>query len=170
MSALRHSFGEREQTKPRVLDRRCTRGRSRRARRHHVPGDNPRRCPRCRPARRPITWRARRLARRRAPLQEVRAESGLDDRELADGDRLETGSLIGRLAGPMRSLLAIERTALNFLQRLSGIAILDRALRRRGPRHARHHLRHAQDNSGLAFSREIRSPLRRRIQSPIRPL
>jgi nicotinate-nucleotide pyrophosphorylase (carboxylating) len=41
-----------------------------------------------------------------------------------DGDELESGSLIGRLAGPMRSLLAIERTALNFLQRLSGIASL----------------------------------------------
>ena len=43
---------------------------------------------------------------------------------LADGDRLENGSLIGQLAGPMRSLLAMERTALNFLQRLSGIATL----------------------------------------------
>jgi nicotinate-nucleotide pyrophosphorylase (carboxylating) len=43
---------------------------------------------------------------------------------LADGDRLEQGSLIGQMAGPMRSLLAIERTALNFLQRLSGIATL----------------------------------------------
>ena len=42
----------------------------------------------------------------------------------ADGDRLEPGSLIARLAGPMRSLLAMERTALNFLQRLSGIATL----------------------------------------------
>ncbi|HKI18589.1 MAG TPA: nicotinate-nucleotide diphosphorylase (carboxylating), partial [Isosphaeraceae bacterium] len=42
----------------------------------------------------------------------------------ADGDPLERGSLIARLAGPMRSLLAWERTALNFLQRLSGIATL----------------------------------------------
>ena len=44
--------------------------------------------------------------------------------ELADGDRVERGSVVGRLAGPMRSLLAIERTALNFLQHLSGIASL----------------------------------------------
>ncbi len=44
--------------------------------------------------------------------------------KLADGDRVERDSLIGRLTGPMRSLLAIERTALNFLQRLSGIASL----------------------------------------------
>jgi nicotinate-nucleotide pyrophosphorylase (carboxylating) len=43
---------------------------------------------------------------------------------LADGDRLEKGSLIGELAGPVQSLLAMERTALNFLQRLSGIATL----------------------------------------------
>ena len=42
----------------------------------------------------------------------------------SDGDLLESGSLVGLLAGPMRSLLAIERTALNFLQRLSGIATL----------------------------------------------
>jgi nicotinate-nucleotide pyrophosphorylase (carboxylating) len=42
----------------------------------------------------------------------------------ADGDRLEPGTVVARLAGPMRSLLALERTALNFLQRLSGIATL----------------------------------------------
>lgn len=43
---------------------------------------------------------------------------------LADGDRLEPGAVVARLAGPMRSLLAFERTTLNFLQRLSGIATL----------------------------------------------
>jgi nicotinate-nucleotide pyrophosphorylase (carboxylating) len=43
---------------------------------------------------------------------------------MADGDRLEPGTIVARLAGPMRSLLAFERTALNFLQRLSGIATL----------------------------------------------
>ncbi len=43
---------------------------------------------------------------------------------LADGGSLESGSLIARLHGPMRSLLAMERIALNFLQRLSGIATL----------------------------------------------
>ncbi len=42
----------------------------------------------------------------------------------ADGDRLDPGMVVARLAGPMRSLLAVERTALNFLQRLSGIATL----------------------------------------------
>ena len=43
---------------------------------------------------------------------------------LADGASLEPGSLIARVHGPMRSLLAMERIALNFLQRLSGIATL----------------------------------------------
>jgi nicotinate-nucleotide pyrophosphorylase (carboxylating) len=41
-----------------------------------------------------------------------------------DGEALASGEVIARLAGPMRSLLALERTALNFVQRLSGIATL----------------------------------------------
>jgi nicotinate-nucleotide pyrophosphorylase (carboxylating) len=43
---------------------------------------------------------------------------------LLDGDRLEPGSVIARVEGPMRGLLAMERTALNFLQRLSGVATM----------------------------------------------
>ena len=43
---------------------------------------------------------------------------------LFNGDRLEPGALIASVRGPMRTLLAVERTALNFLQRLSGIATL----------------------------------------------
>lgn len=43
---------------------------------------------------------------------------------LQDGSSLAPGTVIARLAGDMRSLLAMERTALNFLQRLSGIATL----------------------------------------------
>lgn len=42
----------------------------------------------------------------------------------ADGDRLEPGVTVARVDGPVRSLLAMERTLLNFLQRLSGIATL----------------------------------------------
>jgi nicotinate-nucleotide pyrophosphorylase (carboxylating) len=41
-----------------------------------------------------------------------------------DGERLDRGSVIAELAGPVRCILALERTALNFLQRLSGIATL----------------------------------------------
>ncbi|HVT74376.1 MAG TPA: carboxylating nicotinate-nucleotide diphosphorylase [Lacunisphaera sp.] len=39
-----------------------------------------------------------------------------------DGDRIPKGGVVMRLAGPTASLLTAERTALNFLQRLSGIA------------------------------------------------
>jgi nicotinate-nucleotide pyrophosphorylase (carboxylating) len=43
-----------------------------------------------------------------------------------DGDQLSAGTIIAYLEGPARSLLAGERVALNFLQRLSGIATLTR--------------------------------------------
>lgn len=44
-----------------------------------------------------------------------------------DGDTVQAGDLICELSGPMHSLLAAERTALNFLQHLSGIATATRA-------------------------------------------
>ena len=40
----------------------------------------------------------------------------------ADGCRVAAGDRIGKAAGPACSLLRAERTALNFLQRLSGVA------------------------------------------------
>jgi nicotinate-nucleotide pyrophosphorylase (carboxylating) len=43
---------------------------------------------------------------------------------LEDGSQLRPGDRIARLEGPMRCILAAERTALNFLQHLSGIATL----------------------------------------------
>jgi nicotinate-nucleotide pyrophosphorylase (carboxylating) len=39
-----------------------------------------------------------------------------------DGDRCRPGDIVAELEGPARALLVAERTALNFLQRLSGIA------------------------------------------------
>lgn len=45
----------------------------------------------------------------------------------ADGDRLAAGQRIGAVSGPLRSLLTGERSALNFLGHLSGIATLTRA-------------------------------------------
>lgn len=44
-----------------------------------------------------------------------------------DGDLIEPGAVIARVSGPTASLLAAERTALNFLSRLSGIATLSRS-------------------------------------------
>ena len=44
--------------------------------------------------------------------------------ELDDAAKIRAGDVIVRIIGPARSILAAERTALNFLQRLSGIATL----------------------------------------------
>ena len=45
---------------------------------------------------------------------------------VADGDDCSTGAVIGQIEGSARALLSAERTALNFLQHLSGIATLAR--------------------------------------------
>ena len=45
----------------------------------------------------------------------------------ADGDALAAGQRVGTVSGPLRSLLTGERSALNFLGHLSGIATLTRA-------------------------------------------
>jgi nicotinate-nucleotide pyrophosphorylase (carboxylating) len=41
-----------------------------------------------------------------------------------EGKRVQSGTLVARLRGKMRSILTAERTALNFIQRLSGIATM----------------------------------------------
>lgn len=41
---------------------------------------------------------------------------------LADGDAVAPGSVVAEVSGPLRSILTAERTALNFLGHLSGIA------------------------------------------------
>lgn len=44
-----------------------------------------------------------------------------------DGDSVKPGQVICKLTGPLHSLLAAERTALNFIQHLSGIATATRS-------------------------------------------
>lgn len=46
--------------------------------------------------------------------------------EVGEGERAAAGAVLGRWDGPARPILAAERVALNFLQRLSGIATLTR--------------------------------------------
>src|SRR5207244_2000801 len=46
--------------------------------------------------------------------------------EATDGDRVKKDGIVLRVAGPTGALLTAERTALNFIQRLSGIATLSR--------------------------------------------
>lgn len=48
------------------------------------------------------------------------------DRHAGDGDRLEPGAKILVARGPAAEILMAERTALNFVQRLSGVATLAR--------------------------------------------
>jgi nicotinate-nucleotide pyrophosphorylase (carboxylating) len=53
----------------------------------------------------------------------AKQDAGLKVKLLArDGDRVKRGGLVLRVEGPTASILTAERTALNFLQRLSGIA------------------------------------------------
>jgi nicotinate-nucleotide pyrophosphorylase (carboxylating) len=46
--------------------------------------------------------------------------------QVTDGDWVEKGTVIAEVSGPGRGLLSGERVALNFLQRMSGIATLTR--------------------------------------------
>ncbi|MBW3666990.1 MAG: carboxylating nicotinate-nucleotide diphosphorylase [Actinobacteria bacterium] len=79
----------------------------------------------------PVTARARLVAR------EPGVVAGLDvaahvfaridaavtvERRVEDGERVEAGQVLAEVAGPARSLLAGERTALNLLGRMSGVA------------------------------------------------
>ena len=43
-----------------------------------------------------------------------------------DGTRIEAGAQVAKISGPLSAILIGERTALNFLQRMSGIATLTR--------------------------------------------
>lgn len=46
--------------------------------------------------------------------------------ESHDGDRVRAGTVVARIEGSLRTILTAERTALNFVQRLSGVATLTR--------------------------------------------
>jgi nicotinate-nucleotide pyrophosphorylase (carboxylating) len=49
------------------------------------------------------------------------------------GEEITAGSVIARVTGDLRRILSVERTALNFVQRLSGIATLTREFVRLAP-------------------------------------
>ncbi len=50
------------------------------------------------------------------------------ERFVNDGERIEAGQLLARISGSAYVLLAAERTALNYLQRMSGIATYTRQI------------------------------------------
>jgi nicotinate-nucleotide pyrophosphorylase (carboxylating) len=50
------------------------------------------------------------------------------DRVCTDGDRISRGETVARISGKARGVLGAERTALNLLSRMSGVATATRAL------------------------------------------
>lgn len=55
-------------------------------------------------------------------------ENTVFETELQDGDEVKNGDLMGVVKGDIRALLSGERVALNYLQRMSGIATFTRSL------------------------------------------
>lgn len=51
----------------------------------------------------------------------------LPSREWADGDRVSSGDAVALVDGPRHAVLSVERTLLNFLGRMSGVATLTQA-------------------------------------------
>ena len=83
----------------------------------------------------------------------------------ASGDTASDGDVLATVRGPARKLLTRERVALNFLQRLSGIATLARTYVDDVAGTNCQHPRHAQDHSRPAASRK--DGRRRRAASSI---
>ena len=59
---------------------------------------------------------------------ELLDETAMFETDVKDGDYVKNGQLIGVVRGDIRALLSGERTALNYLQRMSGIATFTRSL------------------------------------------
>ena len=83
-----------------------------------------------------------------------------------DGDRCVDGEPIAQVRGRARTLLECERVALNFLQRLSGVATAARQFADRRGGHGLPRARYAQDHSGTAPAGEDGRASGRRDQSP----
>ncbi len=58
----------------------------------------------------------------RASFDIWNVESATNIEEFNDGDNILSGDILFKLIGPIKSLLKLERSMLNFLQRMSGIA------------------------------------------------
>ena len=86
-----------------------------------------------------------------------------------DGARVARGDTVARIAGRARPVLAAERTALNLLCRMSGVATATRVLADAiaGPQ-GQDRL-HPQDDAGAAHPRKRGGAARRRRQPPLRP-
>ena len=104
---------------------------------------------------------------------EVFRQAGAGELEAvaAEGEwRDEVPAAVARAAGPARALLAAERTALNLLCHLSGVATLTARFVRAVEGTGRQDPRHAQDDPGTAGAGEGRGGGGRRDQPPDGPL
>ena len=89
--------------------------------------------------------------------------------ERADGSRLAPGDLIAVIRGPARGILTAERTALNFLCHLSGVASATRGIVDAIAGTKAQVVCTRKTMPGLARGAEIRGARRRRIEPPVRP-
>lgn len=55
-------------------------------------------------------------------------DTAVFDTDFTDGDRVKNGDVLGTVRGNLRAILTGERTALNYLQRMSGIATYTRRM------------------------------------------
>lgn len=56
--------------------------------------------------------------------RDLNIQSASNDAAADEGQRLARGDVIGTITGSARSILLVERVALNFMQRMSGIATM----------------------------------------------
>ena len=83
------------------------------------------------------------------------------DIRVNDGARVARGDRLATVSGPTRALLTAERTALNLLCRMSGVATHTRKWADRAGRHRRDRAGHPQDHARPADPGEVRGPGRR---------
>ena len=87
-----------------------------------------------------------------------------------DGSAVYPGDIIAEASGPARSLLTAERVALNFLQRMSGIATLTRQYMNACRGNERPHPGHTQDRAWPAPVGQVGRCAGRRREPSHRPL
>ena len=91
------------------------------------------------------------------------------DRTVGDGDHVPAGTVLMTLDGNARLMLAAERSALNTLQHLSGIATPDAQLCRCNRGNRRDPARHAQNHPWAAPARQVCGADGGRPESPYAP-
>ena len=90
------------------------------------------------------------------------------DTNLADGDAVAPGQVIATVKGPGRALLSGERVALNFFQRMSGIATLTRRFVQAGARDAGGDPGYPQNRARPAPFGQVGGAVGWRPESPVR--